>query len=311
MRVAGVTVLERVLREAAASGATRAVVALPKVPLPPLPITVEWVAPSTPVPEGAEEVRADTICGVVVSDEASRREAERRVVRSLRRSFDGPVDALINRRISSGCSRWLSRTSITPNQVTLAAIAVGLMAAFLAAMGTSWTLAAAGVLIQGQSVLDCCDGELARLTFRGSRLGQWLDNVSDDVLDDLFVLAVGMGIEQGVWTLAAALGAGSRAIAQVYQYREVYRRTGTGDVYAFRWWFEVNRASPAEVYDPASPLTWLRNLGRRDTYAFLWMAMCLLSWPQGVVVHATGLGLVLSGLTVADWIFKRQSPGRS
>lgn len=305
-RVAGVTVLERVLREAAGRGVTRAVVALPETSLPPLPVEIEWVSPSTAVPEGMEEVRADMLCGILVSDENSRSEAEQRVVRSLRRAFEGPVDALINRRISSRCSLWLSRTSVTPNEVTGAAIGVGLAAAFLATLGTPWTLVAAGLLIQGQSVLDCCDGELARLTFRGSRLGQWLDNVSDDVLDDLFLVAVGIGIDQAPWLLAAVVGAVSRAAAQAYQYREVHRRTGTGDVYAFRWWFEADKTTPEEVYAPASPLTWLRSLGRRDTYAFLWMVMCLISLPEAIVVYGLGLGLAFAGLTVADLVFKRR-----
>ncbi len=311
-RVAGVTVLERVLREAAGRGVTRAVVAVPSIPLPPLPVEVEWVPPSTPIPQGMEVVRGDLCCGILVSDDRSRREAERRLVRSLRRGFDGPVDALINRRISSRCSLWLSRTAITPNEVTVAAIGVGLAAAFLAALGRPWTLVAAGLLIQGQSVLDCCDGELARLTFRGSRLGQWLDNVSDDVVDNLFLVGAGIATNRAPWLAAALVGAASRTAAQVWQYREVKRKTGTGDVYAFRWWFEADKATLEEVYNPASPLTWLRSLGRRDTYAFVWMVMCLVSWPEAIVVHGLGLGLAFAGLTIVDRVFKRrQVSGRS
>ena len=51
--VAGLTALERRIREVAKAGATRAVIAAAPVAIArPLPIPVEYVAPGSPAPEG-------------------------------------------------------------------------------------------------------------------------------------------------------------------------------------------------------------------------------------------------------------------
>jgi phosphatidylglycerophosphate synthase len=50
-----------------------------------------------------------------------------------------------------------------------------------------------GALFQAQSVLDGCDGEIARLTYRFSRLGQWLDSVGDDLTNYAFFLGLAVG----------------------------------------------------------------------------------------------------------------------
>jgi len=114
----------------------------------------------------------------------------------MNKSFEGPVDALSNWRFSMRLTRLLARRSlaVTPNHVTIAAIAVGLAAAWLASRGGHALFALAGVLLELNSILDSCDGELARLRFQYSRLGQWLDNLADDVVDNVFLIAVGAAI---------------------------------------------------------------------------------------------------------------------
>jgi len=78
----------------------------------------------------------------------------------------------------------------------------------------------------------------------------------------------------------------------------VYRRTGTGDVFAFRWWFEADKATADEVYDPRSPATWLRSLGRRDTYVFVWMIALVCGAPVWVVCHGLAIAAVNVSLLV-------------
>ena len=47
---------------------------------------------------------------------------------------------------------------------------------------------------QLQSILDGCDGELARVRMQQSKLGAWLDTFVDDVLNVLITVAVGIGL---------------------------------------------------------------------------------------------------------------------
>jgi phosphatidylglycerophosphate synthase len=299
-KIGGVSALERRIREAARQGATRAVVAAAPVELPrPLPIPVEFVPVGSPAPEGAQRERADVVAGIELIDEASRGRAEWAVIRRMNKSFEGPVDALINWRFSMRLTRMLARRSlaVTPNHVTLTAIAVGLVAAWLASRGGYAMLALAGVLLEVNSILDSCDGELARLRFQYSRLGQWLDNLSDDVVDNVFLIAVGAGLG-GLWRWLGLAAAGGRLLVAVTTYLSVYRRTGTGDVFAFRWWFESDKATADDVYDPRSPITWLRSLGRRDTYVFVWMIALAAGFPPWVIGHGLAIAAVNVGLLI-------------
>lgn len=294
LKLGGLTAIERRVREVARQGATRAIVAGAPVAFPrELPIPVEFVGAGAAPPEGARRERADVIAGVELVDEAARRAAEWKLIRGLSKGYEGPVDALINWRLSMRITRALARRSlaITPNQVTVFAILVGLAAALVASRGGYAALALAGVLFQMNAIFDCVDGELARLRFQYSKLGQWLDNLSDEVVDNAFVVAVAWSLG-GIWLPIALGAAGGRLVNAIVVYTDVYRRTGTGDVFAFRWWFEKASASTVEIYDPTSIVTWLRSLGRRDTYVFLWAVACVVGLPYWVVGHAAGIAAI-------------------
>jgi phosphatidylglycerophosphate synthase len=66
--------------------------------------------------------------------------------------------------------------------VTIAGIAAGVAGGLLLGVpGAAATLAAI-LLLLGSSILDCSDGELARLRFAESKLGHWLDVTGDTVV---------------------------------------------------------------------------------------------------------------------------------
>lgn len=309
-RLGGLTVVERRVRECARAGAARVIVAAAPVEFPrPLPIPVEFVAAGSAPPAGARVERADVIAGIELVDDAALLAAEWKLLRGTSKSFEGPVDALFNWRFSKPITRALARRSlaITPNHITVIAILLGLAAGFVASRGGYVAVAIAGAMFQFNSILDSVDGELARLRFQYSKLGQWLDNVSDDIVDNTFVICVGYAIG-GVWLSIAIAVAAGRVLAAIATYIDVYRRTGTGDVFAFRWFFEKADAAAEDVYDPKAITTWLRSLGRRDTYVFLWAVACIAGFPYWVVGHAAVIAsvyLVLLGLQFT--VFRRPS----
>jgi phosphatidylglycerophosphate synthase len=309
LRVGGLTVVERRIRELAREGVACVVVVASPVEFGrPLPVEVAFVAADADAPAGAPRERGDVLRGVHIVDEATRRAAERRVVRSMNKSFEGPVDSLLTWRLSNPITRALSYRSLrlTPNHVTLVAICVGLATCAVMAQARSyWAFALAGALLELNSVLDTVDGELARLRFQYSRLGQWLDNVSDDVIDNLFIASAGFALG-GVWTWLGLLGASGRVIVAIYTYVTVFRATGTGDVFAFRWWFESEKVATDDVYDPLALTTWLRSLGRRDTYVFCWAVACVAGVPQWVAIHGAVIGSVQLGLLALQHTIGRQ-----
>jgi phosphatidylglycerophosphate synthase len=305
--VGGLTVLERRVRELAKAGVTRALIATEPMELSrPMPIAIQFVPPGSPVPEGARVERADIIAGIELVDDQARREAEWKLIRGMNKSFEGPVDALINWRFSMRITRALAQRSLalTPNHITIAAIVIGLLASLLASRGTYFAVAFAGVLLEFNSILDSCDGELARLRYQYSKLGQWLDNLSDDIVDNVFLIAVGHGLG-GIWQTLGIAAAAGRVLVSLVTYISVYRRTGTGDVFAFRWWFESDKQTADDVYDPKAITTWLRSFGRRDTFVFIWMLACIAGFPYWVVGHGLVIAAVNVGLLVLQFTVYR------
>jgi phosphatidylglycerophosphate synthase len=103
---------------------------------------------------------------------------------------DGLVDRYFNRRLSGHLTRWFVKTSLTPNQITLISFAVGLISGHFFWRGGYLNGIIGALVFQLSSVLDCCDGEVARLKGMQTRLGQWLDVVCDNIVHVVLFLAI-------------------------------------------------------------------------------------------------------------------------
>jgi phosphatidylglycerophosphate synthase len=113
-----------------------------------------------------------------------------------------PINLLITRRISIHISEALSFTPITPNQVTVFAFLL-LIGAGLAFMHGYWLLGI--VLLPLYQLFDCVDGELARMTGKGTRYGKWLDNALDNIGWGIFLLLAGFHLP-AFYVVAALFG---------------------------------------------------------------------------------------------------------
>ena len=119
------------------------------------------------------------------------REAQRRLMRDQgSKTRDGPVARHFNRRVSRWLSRYLVATAVTPNQISLASWLLSCIAAGLMALGGYPALAAGGVLAQLASVVDGCDGEIARLKHSQSEFGGWFDAVLDRYADAILLFGL-------------------------------------------------------------------------------------------------------------------------
>jgi CDP-L-myo-inositol myo-inositolphosphotransferase len=114
-----------------------------------------------------------------VDDVTDLETAERSLLARLKKPADGPVSRYVNRPLSTRISRRLVKGSVTPNQISLFCFLVSVVAAFVFALEGYWALLAGGVLAQFASIVDGCDGEVARLKFWESDFGGWFDAVLD------------------------------------------------------------------------------------------------------------------------------------
>jgi phosphatidylglycerophosphate synthase len=117
----------------------------------------------------------------------------RTLVASMKPS-EGWVGRNINRPISFRMSAVLLRTDISPNVVTWFTFALAVVMFGVLASGTAWGLALGGALYQAVSVIDCVDGDIARVTFRTSKSGAALDTALDMIANLGFLVGVGIGI---------------------------------------------------------------------------------------------------------------------
>ncbi len=127
----------------------------------------------------------------------SLKHAERQMLRNLTKPTDGIVSKIINRRISKLISSKLVKTGITPNQVSLFAFMLMVISSILFASGRWTFLVIGGMLVQISSIIDGCDGEIARLKFQMSRYGSFLDSTLDRYADFLVIF----GLAYGYWRL--------------------------------------------------------------------------------------------------------------
>jgi phosphatidylglycerophosphate synthase len=104
--------------------------------------------------------------------------AEQKLDQWLVKPTDG-VFARMNRRVSTPISRQVIKYPITPNMVSLFTLGVSFVAGAFFSLGGRATMLIGAVLSVFASILDGCDGEVARLTFQESAFGCWLETICD------------------------------------------------------------------------------------------------------------------------------------
>jgi 1L-myo-inositol 1-phosphate cytidylyltransferase / CDP-L-myo-inositol myo-inositolphosphotransferase len=239
---------------------------------------------------------------VVVAAPKDVRTAERRLLRSLVKDTDGFMARHVERPISLMISRRLAGTGITPNQMSLISIAVGICGGpfFLSSHPLMQTIGA--LLFLAHSILDGCDGELARLKFQQSRWGGVLDFWGDNVVHAAIFGCMGIG-----WSLAAdspwplALGAGAVL--------------GTLGSAGFVYWRLMRSKDGGEtlftsVSDaPERPLTRLLDSASRRDFIYLVILLALFGRSNWFLVMA-GIGAPIYFLLVL-FAARLRAPGEA
>ncbi len=122
--------------------------------------------------------------------------AEKHLSEAIRHSTSGPVARYINKRISLPASLILAKLWISPNVITGVNIIIGIFSGVFVADGHSYDMILLGaILFQIASIVDGCDGEVAKLTFRESKFGQYADTLCDNLSLASFII----GMIAGYW----------------------------------------------------------------------------------------------------------------
>ncbi len=110
------------------------------------------------------------------------------------------ADELINiyllRPIAAMVVWVLYPTRVTPNEVTMFAILLGIAAAAAYTLNTPAAIFIGGILVTAKDVFDDADGQLARAKGLYSRRGRFLDSIGDFVVDLLLFSAITFAVYQ-------------------------------------------------------------------------------------------------------------------
>jgi len=228
---------------------------------------------------------------IAVTDDASRRRAEQHLFHALRKPQDGWTSRYLNRYISLAISRWLVKTPLRPNQVSVGILGVGIAGAWFAAQGGYGNLLLGAFLFQAQSVLDGCDGEMSRVTHRGSRTGEWLDTVGDDLTNYGFFAGAALGLykvtQNPLYLVAGAITVVSGLIGSGLEYRYLIK-IGSGDLLKY----------PLSQGQGTGKFSFIQPLFKRDTFVFMTLCAAALSLvgPMLCVFAAGAVGVLIAVL---------------
>ena len=195
---------------------------------------------------------------------------------------DGFVSRFLNRPISRRITRVLLRFPIRPNVCTISIFVLPLVASAFLLRGDYLSVVIGAAIFQVFSILDGCDGEIARAKNLESKFGERLDNLCDFLASLVYVLALGWGLHhwsEGIicavlittneWLLRNSTGrmwAESSALSESFYARHhgMIEHSGLIDVgERFVWW--------------------LFQLTKRDMALFVFFILALLGLAQWIL----------------------------
>ncbi len=237
-----------------------------------------------------------------VDDARTRDHAEKLLFKSLTKPIDGPVSKHINRKFSKTITRMVMNHNVVPNHMTLIGLIIGVASAILTALvspGSLWLIPLGGVLYQLSSMIDGCDGEIARLKYKNSASGEWFDTISDDVVNLFYQLAVGYAVYNltgnVIWLHISIASFVLGWVVAINLYHKLLT-SGKGTHLALKWFDKPEEQSLIQ-----RAIQKLQFFGHRDTYALCLMVFSFFGVP------GLQFGLICSIIVVAfvtgQWLF--------
>lgn len=231
----------------------------------------------------------------------TRRHAEKILYQQLSKPTDGWVSRHINRNISRPITKVLMLLRLPINLVTGLVGLIGVLSGVFVAQGTYPGVFWGGLLFNLTSILDGCDGEMARLTLRANKTGEWLDTISDNLTYLAFFTGVLVGVarfQSNAWSLleGGLLVSGIiLALGVLFYYIKRYTNSGSLASVQSDLDQEVQEQKDKGVFAYISKMGFMM---RRDFFALFFMALAMLNqlklivWLSIVGTHLTWMVLL-------------------
>ncbi|MBX7148227.1 CDP-alcohol phosphatidyltransferase family protein [bacterium] len=236
------------------------------------------------------------------------KEAEKKLFITIRKKTLGLIAPTLNKPVSFFITRFLVKTPITPNQITFLNMVMASIAAYLLTLPDYSLRLLAGFLGQMSSVIDGCDGEVARLKVQYSTFGGWLDTVSDDYVNNVLFLGLFWGLFRdtgllfywyGGWTiLIISLAVSSLIYIQLFK-----AKSGPNVGQLKMGWKATEEKSFYEKY--------IHPLGKRDFFIFLIFILLIfnLRIPLFYLMGVGAIGAFMAhGVSIFSGLKNKRNP---
>lgn len=223
------------------------------------------------------------------------------------KSQDGLVSRFLNRPISRLITRMLLRFPITPNAWTMSIFPLLVVAFFFLLHGDYWGFVIGCAIFQLYSILDGCDGEIARVKNLVSEVGGQLDTLCDTIGNLLLLIGVGLGLRaqySGSGWIYALEGFLCAALVAFNEF-SLHKAKLEGEL--------VSTGMTAALYPRHQTLArhsgvmllgeknvwWLVQLTKRDVAILFFLALAIAGFPQWILHLSLLVTAITSLLSVA------------
>ena len=225
------------------------------------------------------------------SAEDAPKRAEEMIFTTVGKTATGWISRNINSRFSLPTSRLLVKTPLTPNMISVLINVIGSLCGVFYALGHP---VIGSLFMHAATILDRCDGEIARVKLMETKKGEWVDTIADQFTVVSFLIGVPLGyyLTTGQ-TIALYLGALNVSIFVFFVIWSFYfltRFTNSGSLVTY---FDVDKLVEKKDTSPLRKLIKIvRPMGRRNVYSLAFVGLAIFGgYPW--VLGATTLGAVL------------------
>jgi CDP-L-myo-inositol myo-inositolphosphotransferase len=209
---------------------------------------------------------------------------------------DGFVSRFFNRPISRRITSVLLKFPIHPSTWTISIFVLPLIACVFLVRGNYVSIVIGAAIFQAFSILDGCDGEIARAKNLESKFGERLDYFSDFVASLLYVLALGLGLHrssEGI--VCAVLITANELLLRAGKSQTAVAPSTLHESFYARHRGMIGHSGLLNLGERF--VWWLFQLTKRDMALVVFLILALLGVAQWILhlwVTVAGVSLVLS-----------------
>ncbi len=210
---------------------------------------------------------------------------EQNFFEEMRIKTPGIIARNINKRFSFAMTRFFVKFKISPHALTVLTFLIGIGGGGSLISGDYLVRVFGALCLQLSSILDGCDGEVARLKNKRTTFGAWFDTIADDFVNNIFFLFLLIGylqenppafvVKWGILTFFATLWVSFF----LYHGMILTRNPQAGD-FTLSWLRRQNHKSESEskIYGK------LKLFFKRDFFIFLSMILIILDQRDVLLV---------------------------